>query len=228
VFLGHIAVALAGKRISPKTSLGTLIFAAQFADLLWPLLLLAGVEEVRIVPGLLPASPFDFVSYPISHSLLADVGWGALLAAVAFAARRDVRSALLLGALVPSHWFLDFIAHRPDLPLYPGGDEVGLSMWSSVAVTILVELALFSLGVALYLRTTRARDRTGQVAFFALVALLVVVFFGALFGPPPPDVGTLAVSALALVLLVPFAAWIDRHRRPSPDAISAREARASS
>jgi hypothetical protein len=70
MFLGHFALAFAAKKVAPKTSLGTLVFAAQFADMLWPILLLTGLEQVRIVPGLLPASPFDFSSYPISHTWL--------------------------------------------------------------------------------------------------------------------------------------------------------------
>jgi hypothetical protein len=79
MFLGHFGVALAAKKVAPKTSLGTLVFAAQFADLLWPVLLLLGIEQVRIVPGLLPVTPLDFTSYPVSHSLVAQLGWGALL-----------------------------------------------------------------------------------------------------------------------------------------------------
>ena len=124
MFLGHFGVAFAAKKAAPKTSLGTLVFAAQFADMLWPILLLLGVERVRIVPGLLPASPFDFTSYPISHSLVAQLGWGALLGLIYFAIRRDARSALLVGGLVPTHWVLDFVAHRPDMPIYPGGPRV--------------------------------------------------------------------------------------------------------
>jgi hypothetical protein len=126
MFLGHFAVALAAKKAAPKTSLGVLVFAAQFADLLWPVLLLLGFEQVRIVPGLLPASPFDFTSYPISHSLAAQLGWGTLLGLFYFVVRRDTKSALLIGSLVPTHWLLDFSAHRPDLPIYPGGPDMDL------------------------------------------------------------------------------------------------------
>ena len=108
------------------------MFAAQFADLLWPILLLVGIEKVRIVPGLLAASPFDFTSYPISHSLVTQLGWGALLGLIYFAVKRDGRSALLVAGLVPTHWVLDFIAHRPDMPIYPGGPKYGLGMWNSI------------------------------------------------------------------------------------------------
>ena len=213
MFLGHFGLAFAAKKVAPKTSLGTLVFAAQFADMLWPLLLLAGIERVRIVPGLLPASPFDFTSYPISHSLAAQLGWGALLGLIYFAVKRDGRSALLVGGLVPTHWLLDFIAHRPDMPIYPGGAKYGLGMWNSVPLTISVEYVLFAVGIALYLSATRAKDNTGKLALWSFVVLLGVLYPASLFGPPPPSVQALAWSAIAIWLTVPWAGWADRHRQ---------------
>jgi hypothetical protein len=214
LFLGHFGVAFAAKKAAPKASLGTLVLAAQFADLLWPLLLLAGLEKVRIVPGLLPVSPFDFTSFPISHSLAAELGWGVLLGIIYFALQRNAKNALLVGALVPTHWVLDFIAHRPDLPIYPGGPKYGLGMWNSLPLTLIVEFLLFAAGIALYLRATHPKDATGKWAFWSLVALLVVLYVGAVFGPLPPNSKALAFSGLALWLIVPWAAWADRHRQP--------------
>ena len=208
MFLGHFAVAFAAKKVVPKASLGTLVFAAQFADLLWPVLLLAGLEHVEIVPGLLRASPFNFTSYPISHSLLAELGWGALVAGGYYALRRNARDALLIGALVPSHWFLDFFAHRPDMPIVPGGERFGLGMWHSLPLTLTVEYLLLASGVAIYVGATTKRD----VVFWSLVGFLALMMPAALFGPPPPSVTALAVSALALWLIVPWAAWADRRK----------------
>ena len=213
MFLGHFGVAFAAKRAAPKTSLGFLVFAAQFADLLWPILLLFGVEKVRIVPGLLAASPFDFTRYPISHSLVAQLGWGALVGLICFSIHRDGKSALLLGSLVPTHWVLDFVAHRPDMPIYRGGPKYGLGMWNSIPLTISVEYVLFAAGIALYLSKTHAKDATGKWAFWSLVALLGVLYPASLFGPPPPSVQALAWSAMAIWLTVPWAAWADRHRQ---------------
>ena len=213
MFLGHFGVAFAAKKAAPKTSLGTLVFAAQFADLLWPILLLLGTEHVRIVPGLMAASPFDFTSYPISHSLVAQLGWGTLLALIYFAVKRNGKSALMVGALVPTHWVLDFIAHRPDMPIYPGGPKYGLGMWNSVPLTISVEYVLFAAGIVLYFNTRRAKDSTGNWAYWSLVLLLGVVYPASLFGPPPPTVQALAWSAVAIWLTVPWAAWADRNRR---------------
>jgi hypothetical protein len=213
MFLGHFGLAFAAKKAAPKTSLGLLVFAAQFADMLWPILLLLGIEQVRIVPGLLPASPFDFTSYPISHSLAAQLGWGTLLGLINFAIKRDGRSALLVGGLVPTHWLLDFIAHRPDLPIYPGGAKYGLGMWESVPLAISVEYVLFAVGIALYLSATRAKDNTGKLALWSFVVLLGVLYPASLFGPPPPSVQALAWSAIAIWLTVPWAGWADRHRQ---------------
>jgi hypothetical protein len=222
VFLGHFGIALAAKKVTPKTSLGTLVFAAQFADLLWPVLLLLGIEQVRIVPGLLPASPFDFTSYPVSHSLVAQFGWGALVGTCYFMVRRNTRGAVLVGFLVPSHWLLDGLAHRPDMPLYPGGPRFGLGMWNSLPLTILVEYAAFAAGIAIYVGTTRAKDRTGNLALWSLLGLLAMLYPASLFGPPPPSVPALAWSAMAIWITVPWAAWADQHRQSDADRSETR------
>ncbi|HEX5819723.1 MAG TPA: hypothetical protein VFY20_12630 [Gemmatimonadales bacterium] len=217
MFLGHYGLALAAARVAPRTSLGTLIFAAQFLDLLWPVLLLLGLEQVRIVPGLMAMSDLDFVSYPISHSLVTTLGWAALIGGAAFLLVRDRRAAGVLGALVASHWLLDAPMHRPDLPLWPGASRlVGGGLWNSVAATWALEAGLFAMGIALYVRGTRARDRTGRWALWAMLALLVVSFVGA--GAPPPSERVLALVTLTLWLFVPWGAWISRHREPATPA----------
>ena len=110
--------------------------AAQFIDLVWPTLLLIGLETVAIQPGITRVTPLDFVDYPITHSLLTVIGWAVLFGAVYFFARRYRVGALTVGAAVLSHWLLDFITHRPDLPLYPGGARVGLGLWNSLWGTL--------------------------------------------------------------------------------------------
>lgn len=220
MFLGHFALALAAKKAAPKASLGTLVLSAQFADCLWPVLLLLGVEQVRIVPGLMRASPFDFISYPISHSLLMQLVWGLLFGVVYLLWRRDIRTALIVGALLPTHWLLDFFAHRPDMPFYPGGGpKVGLGMWNSLPLTLLVEYGLLIAGMAIYLMSTRPkseRHNSHNYAFWSLIIFLAVVYAASMFGPPPPTVRALAISALAVWLTIPWAAAADRHREPAP------------
>lgn len=128
--------------------------------------------------------------------------------------KRDGRTALVIASLVPTHWVLDFIAHRPDMPIYPGGAKYGLGMWNSVPLTMLVEYLLFAAGIAVYVGVTRAKDRTGNLALWSLLGLLGVIYVGSVFGPPPPSMKILAESALAIWLTVPWAAWADRHRQP--------------
>ena len=211
MFLGHFALAMAAKKIAPKASLGTLVLSAQFADCLWPVLLLVGFEQVRIVPGITRVTPLDFTFYPISHSLLLELVWGLLLGGAYFLWRRDLRTALVSGTLLPTHWLLDYFAHRPDMPLYPGGPKVGLGMWNSLPLTLLVESGLFLVGLLLYLSATRSKGR-GSYVFWSLVLFLVAVYGASLLGPPPPNVRILALSALALWLTVPWAAWADHQR----------------
>ena len=213
MFLGHYAIAFAAKRAAPRTSLGALTFAAQFLDELWPVFLLLGVERVRIVPGLMAASPLDFVHYPFSHSLLAAALWGMLIGAFYYAVRRYGRGALVLAGLVVSHWFLDVPMHRPDLPLYPGSRVlVGAGLWGSVPLTVAIELVLFVLGLAIYVRATRAVDAIGRWGLWLMVATLALIFLGSLESAPPPSEHALALSALGLWLFIPWSWWVDRHR----------------
>ena len=156
MFIGHFAAGMAGKKIQPAISLGTLFFAAQFLDLLWPTLLLLGLEKVIIAPGVSAVTPLDFVHYPISHSLAAVLGWGVLFGMIYFLITSNRKGAILLGSLVVSHWVLDLIVHIPDLPLFPGhSPKLGFGLWNSPVLTILVEGAIFITGVILYVRTKK-------------------------------------------------------------------------
>lgn len=211
MFLGHFALAMAAKRVAPKASLGMLVLSAQFADCLWPALLILGIEEVRIVPGITRVTPLDFISYPISHSLLMQLVWGLLLGTIYFCWRRDSRPAMVVGALLPTHWLLDYFSHRPDMPLYPGGPKVGLGMWNSLPLSLVVEFGLFAVGAVLYLKATRSKGGW-DLGFWSFTVFLAVMYPVSLFGPPPPSVRVLALTALSLWLTIPWAAWGDRQR----------------
>jgi len=212
VFIGHFGAGFAAKRVASSVSLGTLFLAVQLADGLWPLLLLVGVEHVRITAGIMKLSPFDFYDYPISHSLLSLAGLGILLGGVYFVLRRSLRGAAVLAAGVVSHWFLDFLVHRPDMPVLPRGPYLGLGLWNSVPATILLEVGIYGGGLALYVTATRPKDRTGIWALWTLVFLLFALWISTFFAPPPPGQIPVALSGIAMWLTIPWGYWIDRHR----------------
>src|SRR5690242_17099108 len=180
MFIGHFGVALAAKKVAPRTSLGSLFLATQFADLLWPILLLFGIEHVRIAPGITAVSPFDFYDYPISHSLVTLSAWALLVGLGYLAITKYARGAWIMGAGVLSHWFLDFLMHRPDLPLWPGGAKLGLGLWNSWTASIGLEVLLFGLGLWVYVRITSPRDAIGRYAFWSLMALLFIGWISSL------------------------------------------------
>ena len=214
MFVGHDAVGLVSKRLAPRTSLGWLIAAALFLDLLWPIFLLTGIERVEIKRGVTRLSPIDFTHYPWSHSLLMAVVWAIAFAGVYALFTRYVRGAVVLFAGVLSHWVLDFVTHRPDLPLYPGGPKVGLGLWNAPIPALAIEAAMFAIGILVYRDFMHARDRIGSVVMWAFIIFLGVLFIANAGGNPPPNVRIIAYSALALWLLPFWAAWFDAHRIP--------------
>ena len=213
MFIGHQAAAFAGKRVAPRVGLGTLMAAALWLDLIWPITTLAGIEHFRIDPGNTAFTPLDLYDYPYSHSLVMALAWSAAGAIVYRLFRKPWRDALVVGAAVFSHWVLDFVTHGPDLPLWPGGPKVGLGMWNSKPLTFIVEAVFFILCVALYLRATAARDRVGRIGLWALVIFVALVYAANLVSPPPPSWQAVAWVGMAQWLFVPWAWWVDRHRQ---------------
>ena len=218
MFIGHYALGFAAKRVEPSLSLAWLLAAPQVLDLLWPIFVLAGLERVEVAPGNTAFTPLAFTHYPWSHSLVMALVWGVAFGALVLASRRSMRAAMVGAALVVSHWVLDWVSHRPDMPLWPGGPRFGLGLWQSVAATFAVEGAMFVAGVWIYARSTTARDRTGKVALIALVAFLSIVYVANEFGPPPPSGKAVAASALALWLVPLWGRWIDHHREDARSA----------
>jgi hypothetical protein len=215
MFVGHLALAFAAKRQAPPVSLGWLVAAVIALDLIWPLLLLAGVEHVRIEPGATAFTPFVFTSYPWSHSLLTAFGWGLALAALARWRGVPAAACAWLAALVVSHWVLDWTSHAPDLPLWPAASSprFGLGLWRSIPATLVVEGALWIAGLAIYLRGRQATRAAAPVAFWSFVVVTTLLWIAGPFSPPPPDVRTLAWFGLVGWLTVPWAAAADRYDR---------------
>ena len=220
MFAGHFGLGLAGRRAVPRVSLGTWFLAVQLLDLLWPLFLLLGWEHVRVTPGYTRLNSLDFYDYPITHSLLGAALWALAFAAVYVLLRRRepgrLRTGLLLGAGVLSHWVLDFLTHRPDLPLLPRlGPYAGLGLWDHPLPALALEGANYGLGIFLYVRATRARDAVGRFGLWALLLLILALWLGGSFSTPPDDQRLLGLFSLPQWLLILWAEWVDRHREPA-------------
>ena len=217
MFIGHFAVGFAAKKVAPRTSLGLLIGAPLFLDLIWPIFLLTGLEEVRIEPGNTAVTPLDFGSYPYSHSLFMVSVWATLLSLIYHRLTHYRPGTIMIWIGVVSHWFFDLIVHPPDLPLYPGGKmKFGLGLWNSPIWTLQVEGALFIAGLWIYFTQTRPVDRIGRYGFAAFVSFLLITNIANMTGPPPPNTQALALVALSLWIVIPWANWFDRHRLPIP------------
>lgn len=222
MFVGHFAMGFAAKAASPRVSLGTLMLAAQFVDLLWASLLLFGLEQVVIAPGITNVTAIDFTYYPFSHSLAAVIGWGFLIAGLYWIVRRSLWGAGVVGGLVVSHWVLDLIVHRADLPLYPGGlvpphtfgstTHLGLGLWNSLPATVLVEGLLFAGGVFLYVSVTKASGQLGRYGFWTLTAVLIGGYIALIAGPPPPSVTVVGWVGQLQWLFIVWAYWLDGQR----------------
>jgi len=213
MFIGHFAVGFGAKRFAPRAGLAALLAAPLLLDLLWPVFVLLGWERVRIDPGNTRYTPLDLYHYPWSHSLLMSLVWATAFAGLYFGVARYRAGAVAIWIGVVSHWVLDWITHRPDMPLYPGGPKLGLGLWNSIPGTMIVEIGMMVVGVWLYVRTTKRRDRIGRYAFAAYVGSLLVLYIGDRFSGPPPSVAAVAWSGvIAAVLFIPWAWWFDQHR----------------
>lgn len=214
MFLGHYGVALAAKRVAPKVSLGTLFLAVQLPDLLWPVLLLVGVERVRVEPGITAVNPLNFEHYPYTHSLLGAIVQGLVIGVVYLLVRGQPRGAVVLGLGAVSHWLLDFVVHIPDLPLAPGlAERFGLGLWNALAATLVVEFALFGIGLWAYARSSASRNWVGRYAFWVLIVLLAITYISNAFGPAPASANAVAVVGLiGGWLVVLWAYWAGTYR----------------
>ncbi len=213
MFIGHFAVALAAKKINRTTSLGVNFMAAQWPDLLWPLLLLTGTEQVVINHDPAAPIPLSFVHYPASHSLLAVAGWALLFAVLYYLLTKNIKAGMVTALLVVSHWLLDWMVHIPDLPLSPFTEsKTGLGLWNYKYTALSLELLLFITGVYLYTSVTKTVAKKGTIIFWSLIIFLVVIHVMNVFGPPPPAVQPVAVMGLSQWLLVLWAWWADRNR----------------
>jgi len=214
MFVGHYGISFAAKAIDRRIPLFVLFIAVQFVDVLWAVFVLLGIERVRIVPGITATNPLDLYHMPYTHSLVASVLWAAF-AAVAYRFVRSWRgSAVLVGVAVFSHWVLDFVVHRPDLPLYGETMKVGLGLWNYPAVALALEVGLVVGGLVWYLRRSEPTSQLGTYGFWVFCTMMVLIQAWVFFGPPPTSDVALAVTALvSYAMFAGVAGWLERHRR---------------
>ena len=204
MFVGHYGVSFAAKKLEPSIPLWVFFIAVQLLDVLWAPFVLLGIEKVRIVPGITASNPLDLYYMPYTHSLLAAIGWSVAAFLVYRLAVRNApaRTAAIVGVAVFSHWVLDFLVHRPDLPLYDNTAKVGLGLWNLPAIAFGLEAALLFGGMLLYFRLGTAR-RTAMLVFaIIMLAIQAYVFFG----PPPSSdkaaAGTAFFSYIVFALII--------------------------
>src|SRR6266516_2409047 len=159
MFVGHYGVSFAAKKAEPSIPLWVLFIAVQLLDVLWAPFVLLGLEKVRIVPGITASNPLDLYYMPYTHSLVAALFWSCVGALayrlIARPARR--RTSVVVGFAVFSHWILDLVVHRPDLPLYDNSAKLGLGLWNAPALAFGLEAAILFGGSWLYLRMGATR-----------------------------------------------------------------------
>ena len=213
MFIGHFALGFTSKKFSKTLSLGTSFLAVQFLDLLWPFFLIFGWERVEIDQGNTAYTPLDFVSYPISHSMITSLLWGLIFGLIYFRIKKEKSNSVLLGVLVFSHWILDFLTHRPDLPITPWGDyKVGLGLWNSIPATVIIESILFIIGIYYFLKISKPQGSKSWVVILGLVAFLIIINIVNITSPPPPSPEVIGYAGFAQWLLVFWGYWIDKQR----------------
>ena len=219
MFVGHLAAGFAAKRIEPRLSLGTLMLAVMLPDLIVFPLLIAGIERFTVQPGV-RVNRMVGQNIAYSHSLLMDGIWAALFATAYFLWRRYPRGAWILFAAALSHWVLDVVSHRPDMPLAPGVRWVfGLGLWNSIPATLLVEGGAWLFAIILYVRATRAKSSAGNYAFWIGIALLTVAWYGNITAGMEPNPVRAGISGLILFsLMIAWAYWMNRLRPASGNA----------
>lgn len=220
MFVGHVGAGLwCASRSAGAVNAGWFVGAALLQDLLLWVFLLTGLESGHIPPGAAHGHEVAY-RFPYSHGLLATLLWSVPAAAAGAAlapARARTAAAAGMALAVVSHGLLDVLVHRPQLPLAgPGSPLLGLGLWDHMALALAVELAVAAAGLAVYLRRGALAPGRRRALVALCVALALFTAGGLLFAPPPPSVGALALSSLAVQTLVCLlVGWIARARAPA-------------
>ena len=204
MFIGHWAPAMVAATYKDAPSLPVLFIAAQLVDWVFFLLLIFGIEAMRVTPGISVMTPLDLYHMPYTHSLLGSAAWAAALGALVLAISRNRTAGVIAALVVLSHWFLDLLVHVPDLTLAGSEPRLGLGLWNYPAIEMPLELIL-TVG-ALWFYARKAKPKTFPL--LALAAIMLMLQAVNWFGPVEPAV-TLGTSLLAFFAfgVVTLASW---------------------
>jgi len=225
MFIGHYGVSLASKPLRPSVPLWVWFIAVQWMDVVWSILVLFGIEKLRIVPGFTQANALDLYYMPYSHSLPGSIALSLLFGAIVamFVSENRSTTFLLVAAASFSHWVFDLIVHLPDLPLYDDTAKVGFGLWRVVALSFSLELSLLGVGAWLYARGATFKGASSQYLYWGFVVVLAVLQVIVNFGPPPPSGEMMAILALVFyIALSLLAAWIEHVATTTTEAGLAR------
>ncbi|MBS1743503.1 MAG: hypothetical protein JST81_10750 [Bacteroidetes bacterium] len=210
MFIGHFGLGLASKKADPFPSLAVMFIAVQFLDLLWPVFCLLGIERFEIDKGNTALTPINFSYYPYSHSLLMAVIWGIVFGFIYYLFTKRKSSAIFLAILVLSHWVLDLLVHRPDLPLTPFNNyTVGFGLWNAPVIEMILELGLFIGGSILYYTSVKPKRK---ISYWLLIVFFILIHLANVFGPPPPSVNAVAWAGNLMWIFIVWAWWIERKK----------------
>jgi hypothetical protein len=215
MFIGHYGPALGLKPLCKPVPLWVLFIAVQWLDVGWSVLVLAGIEKVRIVPGYTQGSALDLYYMPYTHSLGGALALSVLLGAiVAWCIRGSrLRAFLIVAAAAFSHWLLDLLVHVPDLPIYDDTLKVGLGLWRHLWISLPLELASLALGAWLYARYLPTQRVHGDrwLGLFVL-AMAALEIYNAFAPAPTEPAGMAGAALLAYGVLAALAGLVDRAR----------------
>lgn len=215
MFIGHYGVAFAAKPVRKPIPLWLLFIAVQWLDVVWSVLVMLGVEKLRIVKGFTEANSMDLYYMPYTHGLLGALALSVALGGIAILFLRDRKAATfaVIAGAVFSHWLLDLIVHVPDLPLFGDSMKVGFGLWRHIWLSLPLELVTLFAGATVYARYAPSEGRFGDIALWTYVALLAAVQIYGQFGVDPSTPVAEAQTALAAYLaLAAGAALVDRAR----------------
>ncbi len=217
MFVGHYGPSFAAKALKKSIPISVLFLAVQLLDVFWSIFVLLGIEKVRIVPGITATNPLDLYYMPYTHSFDGALLWSVGAGIVYYLLRRKdgLAAAALVGGAVFSHWVLDVLVHRPDMPLYDDSAKIGLGLWNFPVFAFVLELAVLFGGMYLYLRSTKPVTPIGRYGMpifgFAMLVLQAFLFFG----PPPSSATGAAITALGSYFgLAGIAWWLEKKRVP--------------